>query len=322
MRPRMGYCHRKRNMDYAVKDIKNILGTFVKITIIHPDVDEAMRALRAAFDEIYRIQDLMNIYCQNSELGVLNREGRCGDVSKDTKYVIQRANYFSELSEGAFDITVLPVLKLWEESARTKKMPEDAEISRTLELVNYRDIVLEDDYVAFRKAGMGITLAGVAKGYAVDRAVETLRKGYIRHALVNAGGDIRALGGKNDIVPWKVVIRDPVHKARSLTTVELYDQAIATSGAYQRPFNDIISPKEGKPAQGVLSATAIANRTIDADILATCLFVLGADNSIGLLKEIDGANALILKSDETIVRGAGPFIKKNEASEGLFEWMN
>lgn len=288
-------------MVHVIKDVQNALGTFVTITIVHPNVDEGISALRAAFDEIYRIHDLMSVHKQSSEVGILNRKGYYEGVSDDTKYVIERANYFSDLSDGIFDITVLPILRLWEENARTSKVPTDAEISERLELVNYRNVIIQEENISFRKAGMGITLAGVAKGYAVDKAIEALSQGNIRHALVNAGGDIRLIGGKTETIPWKIAIRDPRNKTRIVTTVDLYDQAIATSGTYQRSFNDIINPKVGRPAQGVLSSTIVAKKAIDADMLATCLFVLGAEKGIELLGRLDGVKALVITSDGSIL---------------------
>jgi len=290
----------KRNV-HVIKDVQNALGTFVTITIVHPNVDEGISALRAAFDEIYRIHDLMSVHKQSSEVGILNRKGYYEGVSDDTKYVIQRANHFSDLSDGTFDITVLPILRLWEESARTSKAPTDAEISERLGLVNYRDVIVQEKNISFRKAGMGITLAGVAKGYAVDKAIEALSQRNIRHAVVNAGGDIRLIGGKTETIPWKIAIRDPKKKTRIVTTVDLYDQAVATSGTYQRSFKDIINPKVGRPAQGVLSSTIIAKKAIDADMLATCLFVLGAEKGIDLLGRLDGVKAFLITTYGTIL---------------------
>jgi thiamine biosynthesis lipoprotein len=288
-------------MIHLMKDVRDVLGTFVTIAIIHPDGNEGRVALRAGFDEIYRIHDLMNAHRQSSEVGVLNREGYYEGVSDDTKHVIQRANSFSELSGGNFDITVLPVVKFWEENARKNKIPTEAEISRKLELVNYRNIVVEDKRISFRKPGMGITLAGVAKGYAVDKAIEALSRSNIRHALVNAGGDIRVIGGKGENIPWKVAIRDPRNKTRTVTTVELYDQAIATSGTYRRSFNDIINPKVGRPAQGVLSSTVIAEKAMDADVLATCMFIQEAEKGIELIGKLNGVKAFVIRSDGTIL---------------------
>jgi thiamine biosynthesis lipoprotein len=288
-------------MVHIIKDVQNALGTFVTVTVIHPDASEGISAVRAAFDEIHRIHHLMNVHEQNSEVGVLNSEGYYENASDDTRHLIQRANSFSELFEGAFDITVLPLLELWKENVSKRKTPTDAEISERLELVNYRNILIEDKNISFRKRGMGITLAGVAKGYAVDKAIEALSRGNIRHALVNAGGDIRVIGGKDENIPWRIAIRDPRNKTRIVTAVELYGQAIASSGTYRRPFDDIINPKVGKPAQGVLSSTVIAKTAMDADMLATCMFVLGAEKGMELVWKLGGVKAFVIRGDGSIV---------------------
>ena len=288
-------------MVHIIKDVQGALGTFVTITVVHPDLSEGISAVRAAFDEVHRIHDLMNVHKQSSEVGVLNREGFYEGVSDDTRHVIQRANSFSELIEGAFDITVLPLLELWEENVSKSKTPPDSEISERLELVNYRNILIEHKNISFRKRGMGIALAGVAKGYAVDKAIEALSRGNIRHALVNAGGDIRVIGGKDENIPWRIAIRDPRNKTRIVTAVELYDQAIATSGTYRRSFSDIINPKVGRPAQGVLSSTVIAKKAIDADVLATCMFILGAEKGIELVGRLDEVKAFVVTSDGSVL---------------------
>jgi len=288
-------------MVHIIKDVQNALGTLVTITVVHSDVSEGIRAVYAAFDEVHRIHNLMNSHNQSSEVGLLNREGYYEGVSDDTRHVIQRANCFSELFEGAFDITVLPLLELWEVNVSKNKIPTDAEISQRLELVNYRNILIEDKRISFRKPGMGITLAGVAKGYAVDKAIEALSRGNIRHALVNAGGDIRVIGGKGENIPWRIAIRDPKNKTRIVTAIELYDQAIATSGTYRRSFSDIINPKGGRPAQGVLSSTAISETAMDADMLATSLFILEAQKGIELIGKLDGVKAFIVGSDGGIL---------------------
>ena len=283
-------------MVQIIKDVQNALGTFVTVTVIHPDRSEGISAVRAAFDEVYRIHHLMNVHEQNSEVGTLNREGYCDGVSDDTRDVIQRARSFSDRFEGAFDITVLPLLKLWEENVSQDKIPTDAEISERLELVSYRNILIENKKISFRKRGMGITLAGVAKGYAVDKAIEALSRSRIKHALVNAGGDIRTIGGKGENIPWRVGIRDPRKKTRIISTVELYDQAIATSGTYRRSFSDILNPKVGRPAQGVLSSTVIAKTAMDADMLATCIFI-EAERSVELLGGLGGVKAFVIGND-------------------------
>jgi thiamine biosynthesis lipoprotein len=286
-----------REMVQIIKDVQNALGTFVTVTVIHRDISEAISAVRAAFDEVHRIHHLMNVHQQNSEVSALNREGYYEEMSDDTRHVIQRANSFSERFEGAFDITVLPLLELWKENVSKSGVPMDSEINQRLELVDYRNIFIEGRNIRFSKRGMGITLAGVAKGYAVDKAIEAIVRCNIRHALVNAGGDIRAIGGKDDSVPWRIAIRDPSDKNRIVTTLELCDQAIATSGTYRRSFSDILNPKVGRPAQGVLSSTVIARTAMDADMLATCMFVLGAEKGKELIGKSDGVKAFIIGND-------------------------
>jgi thiamine biosynthesis lipoprotein len=291
-------------MPYLIKGARNIMGTFVTIIVAHPDVHEASKAVYAAFDEIYRINDLMSVHKKTSEVSILNREGRYQGLSADTRYVIQRANHLSELSEGAFDITILPVLNLWEEKARTGRVPTDAEIQERLTLVNHRNIVAEHDNIKFRKHGMGIILAGVAKGYAVDKAIEALKQCNIKHALVNAGGDIRAIGGKSEAKPWRIAIRDPINKTRMATYLEFYEQAIATSGTFHRPAKDIIDPSTGSPAQGLLSSTVITQTAIDADTLATSLFILGAKRGMELAKKLSGVKAIVITNDGGILKSA------------------
>jgi FAD:protein FMN transferase len=283
-------------MVQIIKDVQCALGTFVTITVIHPDRGEGISALRAAFDEVHRIHHLMNVHEQNSEVGALNREGYCEGVSEDTRHVIQKANSFSERFEGTFDITILPLLKLWQENVSKDKIPTDVEISERLELVHYGNISIEGRNIGFRRQGMGVTLAGVAKGYAVDKAIEALSRSHIEHALVNAGGDIRVIGGKGENIPWRIGIRDPRTKTRIITAVELCDQAIATSGTYRRSFSDILNPKVGRPAQGVLSSTVIAKTAMDADMLATCMFI-EAGKGLERIGELDGVRAFVIGND-------------------------
>jgi len=114
---------------------------------------------------------------------------------------------------------------------------------------------------------------------------------------LNAGGDIRAIGGKDENIPWRIAIRDPRNKTRIVTALELYDQAIATSGTYRRSFSDIIDPKMGRPAHGVLSSTVIAKTAMDADMLATCMFVSGAEKGKELIGKSDGVKAFIIGND-------------------------
>jgi thiamine biosynthesis lipoprotein len=300
-------------MDYELKDVKTALGTFVTIIVIHTDVQVGAEAIRSAFAEISRIQALMSIHNPASEISLLNFNGKYEDLSQDTKYVIQKSQYYSVLSKGAFDITILPVLELWEAKNRCNTVPSEEDINEKQQLVNYKNTVIEDHRVWFTKTGMKVTLAGVAKGYAVDKAIETLINYNIKHALVNAGGDIRCIGGKTETLPWKIAVRNPQDKRRVSKVLEVRDKAVATSGTYQRTFKDILDPRSGRPAeQDIISASILAETAMEADILTKCLYVPGIIKGKELLQGLSCVEAIIINRDGDVMML--PEIKANQIS--------
>jgi thiamine biosynthesis lipoprotein len=270
------------------------------MSVVHSDVDLAKKVIDSAFNEIYKIDRLMSIYKENSEVYALNRDGFYEGASADTIHVIKRASYHSGLSNGAFSIAVLPILDLW----KRKVAPTEAEISERLELLDHESIITEDGKILFKKNGMGITLGGIAKGYAVDKAIEALRQNGIEHALVNAGGDIRTIGEKTDGVPWKIALRDPEDKKGCTTTADICNKAVATSGNYERSSPHLVDPRTGYATQRMMSATVIADSAMDADALATAVFVLGAEEGIDLVERAS-AEALITTNDGKILKSSG-----------------
>lgn len=290
---------------YITEGTRNIMGTSVKIVVVHSDVEWAKKAMNNSFEEMYKINDLMSIYKDGSEISMLNNNGYCDYANADTIRVIERANHHSVLSDGAFSIAVLPVIELWK-----KGIPTESSLREKLDLLDHKNIIIEDEKVQLKKDGMGITLGGIAKGYAVDKAIETLKKNDIEHALVSAGGDIRTVGNKLDGVPWRVALRNPQDKKKSVTTIELYDKAVATSGNYERFFNDgtisphIVDPRTGYTVQGLMSVTILAETTIDADALSTAVFVLGAEEGMRLVERA-GSEVLIIDNDGEILKSSG-----------------
>jgi thiamine biosynthesis lipoprotein len=239
------------------------LGTLVEIRIDHPDSTVARSALEEGFREVYRIQGLMSAYDERSEVFGLNRKGFCENARPETLEVVKKGLYYSELTEGAFNIAILPVLHLWEETACYGVSPGDSEVVKAMELTNWRDISIKENNIRLRKDGMSLTLGGVAKGYAIDRAVDAIRRLGIKRAMVNGGGDIRVVGG-NGNGAWRVGVRSPNKERKLITVVELADQAIATSGTDRRPLDDIIEPESGTPAKRVKSSTVVAEHAVDA----------------------------------------------------------
>ncbi len=296
---------------HRIEDTRVSMNTDVIITVMHPDATEADYAIGCAFAEVYKIEHLMSCTEEGSEVTRLNNNGSLPNASSDLRYVVTKSVEYSGVTNGSFDITVLPVIDLWKERMRAGSPPTDDEINETLELVNYKNITIGNGSISFSQGSMGITLGGIAKGYAIDRAIEVLKEHYIEHALVNAGGDIRAMGFKTEDDPWNVALRNPKNRTEHITILNLRDMSIATSGNYERYFSEearashIIDPKTGYASDELLSATIIAENATDADALATAVFVLGEVGGMELVERLDGVEVLIITRDRRILRSSG-----------------
>lgn len=289
----------------------NAMGTYISITVIDSDNDKAEKAINAAFSEIKRIDNLMSRQKEDSEIGILNSNGVLRSPSSDLLYVLEKSHYYSELSDGAFDITVLHILDLWADKVKAGSYPNHDEINETLGKVGYKKISITKNIITFEENGMKITLDGIAKGYAVDRAVDVLKNYGIKHALVNAGGDLSALGYKEDDKPWVIALQNPENKEDNIVLFKIHNESVATSGNYERYFNDvanvshIVDPKTGFSVKGLISVTIVSEKAIDADALATAVFVLGEEKGMMLVNRLDRVDALIITSDKRILKTKG-----------------
>jgi len=278
------------------KDSRVMMGTFVEV--ISPD----RQAAKIAFSEIERIEDLLSKYGPDSEVAKLNRLGKL-KVSPETFYIIKKAREFWRASNGAFDITVAPLVDLWGFTDKKYRLPGEKEIKKTLALVGSEKIILTDNnnVVKFRFSGMKIDLGALAKGYALDRAVAKLKEAGIKSALLCAGGQIHCLGD-NLGRPWKVAIRQP-NKKGFVGYLELKDKAVATSGDYEQYFikdkkhyAHIFNPKTGYPQDsGLASVTVIAPDGLTADALATATMVLGKEKGIELAQKFPDVEVRIVE---------------------------
>lgn len=289
----------QRQKIQPLKRSQMIMGTMVEITVMPPDE----QAIEAAFEEMKKVDTLMSTYKENSEVSILNREGE-NHLSTETLQVIGEAINFSEITGGAFDITCRPLINLWKKAKKEQVIPSPQEIKEALSLVGYEKIKIlpEGDVVRFKQKGMQIDLGGIAKGYAVDRAIEALRKNGIRRALVNAGGDLYALGNGPGGEKWKVGIQDPREEGKLLGIIKVKDVGVATSGDYQRYFtiegkrlSHIVNPKTGQTVQDVpMSVTVIAPHATTTDALATGVFVLGPQKGMELIESLPQVEGMIV----------------------------
>ena len=262
------------------RDNRLLMGTIWKVT--SPD----KQAGAIVFSEASRIEQLLSKYIPGSEISQFNRLGKL-KVSAETFYVIKKSQELYHLSQGAFDITVAPLVDLWGFTNQEFQVPSDDKIHAVLKLVGSDKIILheKDNVVEFKIPGMKIDLGAIAKGFALDCAVKRLKENNINSCLINAGGQVYALGDKSG-TPWKIAIQG-ARKAEFAGTLELKNKSASTSGDYQQYFLigkkrycHILNPKTGYSAEsGIISVTVIADSALEADALSTAAFVLGKERA-------------------------------------------
>lgn len=293
--------------------------------IIYGDSTLAEEAKDEAFAEMGRLEALMSRSVEDSDVWRINEKAGKEPVEVDdaTIEVVKKAVEYGEVTGGAFDITVAPLLDLWglfdpdlepEEQPAPQveldEIPSQAEIDDRLELVNFRDIEIneEENTVFLPKEGMGIDLGGIAKGYIVDKGIEVLKEAGIEHAFIDGGGDIRALGDKPDDSPWKIGVQDPeaaeVPEQDILGVLPAVDTSVVTSGDYERyveidgeKYHHIINPQTGYPSEGLTSVTIKAEDAAAADALSTGVFIMDIDEGIQLVEDLPGVEGVLVTDD-------------------------
>ncbi|MEJ2313335.1 MAG: FAD:protein FMN transferase [Nitrospirota bacterium] len=285
-----------------------IMDTLVTITVVSDSGQEAEGAMDAAFDEIRRLEKLLSFWTEDSEIAAIyqNAGVRPVKVSPETLDIVERSLYIAERTGGAFDPTVGPVMRLWD--FHEKRMPTKKEIEGKLPLVDYRKVVVDRDNstVYLEVKGMSFDTGGIAKGYAVDRAVEVLKESGMESGLVAIAGDIRGFGPRT----WRIGIRDPRAEGDEgvMATLELKDKAISTSGDYERYFildgkryHHLLDPKTGLPARGVWSASVVADEAVLTDGFSTGIFVMGPERGLALAEELDVEAVIVADGGEVLI---------------------
>ena len=295
---------------------RDLMGTYIKV-VIYADERIAEEAINAAFARMEEIDRIATTWDSEGEAFKLNQNGYSDTPSDELLELINLSLYYSELTDGSFDITIQPLLDLWEYKPDADKQfweldesTQKPEINETLKLVGPDQIITEDDTIRF-KEGKKITLGGIAKGYAVDEALEVLKDMGIKYALVDAGGDIGTLGSKPEGELWSIALVNPDDTSEYLVDFKIKDKAVATSGNYERYFDlekevhHIINPDTGYSATGSISVTIIAENWTQADALATAVFVLGPEDGMSLVESLDDVEGFIVDADRIIHQSSG-----------------
>jgi thiamine biosynthesis lipoprotein len=286
-----------------------LLHTFVEIKAYGTNTKQAVGA---AFEEIERVNRLLNNYDPKSEVSKINNSAGQSAIAVNPKTLeaIAVAKYYGGLSGGALDITVGPLLRLWgfaqEEPGIKKEPPQTSALEQAKQLVDYRLVHLDTIKGTARlpKSGMWIDTGSFTKGFAVDKAALVLKKQGITQALITAGGTVLALSKKPGGKPWQVGVRHPRKEGVLLDTVSLEDQAISTSGDYERFYYykgrricHIIDPRSGQPVEAVRGISVIAPTAMASDALSTALFVLGIQEGLSLIKNLPDSEAMIIDQE-------------------------
>lgn len=301
-------------------DTQNIMGTVINVTVWHADDAKAEQAIAAVMAEMRRIDQQYSPYIPTSELSRVNDIAPKStaknpmSISLELATIIQKAEHYSELSGGAFDITFASLARYYDYRKGLK--PTDAQFKELVPQINYKFIHLDakNNTVYFDHPKVYIDLGGIAKGYAVDRGAEILRQHGIANANVSAGGDSRVIGDKLG-KPWLVGIRNPRAEDKNAVaiTLPLENCAISTSGDYERFFIDkdgqrvhhIINPKTGKSPHGIISASVIGPNGFDTDPLTKTIFILGPEKGLALINRLPGFDAIVIKEDGKVLYSEG-----------------
>jgi len=298
---------------YEVTTTKYLLGTQIDITGIHSDIDSLKKAMYYAYKEIERIQGVMSIQIDTTEVSRINHNSGISPVkvSYETYSIISRSIEYSQKYNGMFDITIGPISDLWGFSSEHKinSVPDRRIVDSLIKLVDYKLIRLNpaDTSVYLPLKRMMIDLGGIAKGYAVDRASEVMKKNGMKDFFINAGGDLYVSGMKTDEQQWSVGIKAPRDESKIFARMNVKDMAVGTSGDYERyviidgkRYHHIFNTKTGYPVMISQSATAIANTTEEAVVLSKIVFIYGADEYMKT-KQLTGILGALVDSTGNIV---------------------
>jgi len=286
-----------------IRRVKLLMGTKVEIVAQGRNQASLEKAVNLGFQEVERLEAKLSRFRDDSMVSKINQNAGLGPVQVDPEVfmLLEKSAAICQETEGAFDITILPVLSLWKFDEKNAKPPSEEEVRQKLSLVDCAKIVLKkDQYLVFLpEPGMGIDLGGIAKGYAVDKAAEALKQNGAAAGIVSAGGDMRVFGGKGKGLA--VGIQDPRQRGRVLAKIYLKDGALSTSGDYERFFvfqgvryAHILDPKSGYPARGEQSVSVLGEDGLSTDAWATALFVLGSEEGLRMIKSRPGMEALFI----------------------------
>ena len=297
------------------------MGTLFNITLTCSDT-AAAKVYKAVSDEVRRLESLMSPYNKESEVYILNNSGAPVKVSPETYDILGRSVRVSKESGGAFDITFMPLGELWDYKNRNFVPPAESAIKKVLPIVNYRNILFhENNTVSLAKSGMKIGLGAIAKGYAVERAVEIMKAMNITSGIADAGGNLKVLGS-----PRLIGVQHPREDSVICSVMMNGGESVSTSGDYERyalykgkRYHHILNPATGFPAEGFASVSVICSDATAADAYSTAVFVMGMEKTNIFLKQHPELAVIII--DRNLAVYASASLKDRLKTPGSVSWL-
>lgn len=298
-----------------------MLNTFVTVTLYDNDDPDT---LNGSLELCRSYENILSRTIEESEIYRLNHR-RPGEeavtVSEDAAALLKRGLYYSELSEGAFDITVEPLSSLWDFTSEIHNVPPAAEIEAAREKVDYRNMKVENTEVKFASPDTTVDLGAIAKGYIADRMKDYLVEQGVKSAVINLGGNVLCVGSKPDGTPFKVGLQKPyADRNETIGTFRVSDMSVVSSGVYERHFekngvnyHHLLDPRTGYPYHnGLVSVTIISDLSVDGDGLSTTCFSLGLEEGMKLIDSIEGAYGVFITEDYQVhySEGAKQFVEE------------
>ena len=293
-----------------VKESDFLLNTVVSVTI-YDNPDE--KIFNEVFDEIKNIEDKMSLHRQSSEVVKINSMAgkKPVKVSKETLNVIKKGIYFSNFTNGRFDITIGPLVSLWDIGSGNNNIPSKEEIEKKLSLVNYKKISIDENNqtVYLKRKNMQIDLGSIAKGYVADKVKEILEDNNVKDAIINLGGNIYVMGKKPNDEKFTIGIQDPNDdKNKPLGNIKVSNKSVVTSGIYERYFekqgkryHHILDIETGYPVRNKLAGLSIiSDESIDGDGLSTSIFTLGLKEGLKKINKLEDIEAIFITRDNKI----------------------
>ncbi len=293
----------------VVRQTRVMMGTQINLIVYGPDEAVCRTAVQNTFSRMARVEQVLSRFIVESDLSRLNAQGELHNPAPELLDLLSLARQISSHTDGAFDLTVLPLLELYKHN----HLPTQQQINKAMNLTNFSDVQGTDNMVRFARTGMGITADGIGKGYIVDQGVMQLKKDGFDNTYVEAGGDLMVSGNKPGNAPWRIGVRSPRgNAADQVNIIETRKSlAIATSGDYMQYFSKdmrnhhILDPRTGMSPPELASATVTAPTVALADGLATAAMVMGAEKTLLLMERMENCEALLIDKNRQHFKSRG-----------------